>query len=195
MFFIMENGYSQPGKPNIDLDKLYETQLEEHLFPKLDTLNTNDVVLFIAKPSFSPEYSIRIIEHGGQSFIEGRFLEKILGNELLDRLMKHDEKPFSIHVKYFSVPISNNFKEKMITAFSSVINGKHINPDLPVDGIAYEFNLFNKKERVSSVEVISPEVGSMEDNVIKIFVQITNDLKTQSFDETKYIEKLINVLP
>ena len=195
MFLITAHCYSQPGKKPVDLGKIYEAQLKEHLFPKIDSLGANDVVLFVTKPSFSAEYSIRVIEHGGQSFIEARFLEKNLGDEIHHRLIKHDEKPFSVNVNVYSAPISNHFKKRMITAFTKVISNKQISKvgeyeELAVDGIVYEFYTFNKKEMGQSKKVNSPEVGTMEDNMIKILIQLSDDLKTQSFDEANYIEGL-----
>ncbi len=190
LFLFAGWGYGQSGKVKIDLEKLYKSRLEEHLFPQIDTLIEKEVVLFFAKPSFNPEYSIRIVERGNQSFIEGRSLEKNLWSELLEHIKKQDEKSFSLNVSFYSKLISNNFKDRMLTSIANLIHNKKINDELPVDGISYDFRIFDKRERVRSVEVNSPKSGTIDDNMVNLCTQMINDLKSQSFDETKYIGNL-----
>ncbi len=190
LFLVVGWGHSQSVKVKVDLEKLYKSRLEEHLFPQIDTLIEKEVVLFFAKPSFNPEYSIRIVERGNQSFIEGRFLEKNLWTELFEHLEKHDDKPFSLNVSFYSKLISDNFKDRMLSTITNVIHDKKINDKMPVDGISYDFWIFDKRERVQSVEVNSPESGTIEDKIANLCTQMINDLKDQSFEETKYIGNL-----
>lgn len=189
---IAGSGYGQSEKVKIDIEKLYKSRLEEHLSPKIDTLIAKEIVLFFAKPSFSPEYSMRIIERGNQTFIEARFLEKNLWYELFEHYKRQDEKSFFINVSLCSKLISHNFKERMLATFKSVIHNKKINDEntVSVDGISYSFLIFDKSEKVRSVEVNTPDSGAIEDNMVNLFTQMINDLKSESFDETKYIDYL-----
>jgi len=192
LFFVSGWGYCQPVKVRIDLGNLYRSQLEEHLFPKIDTLIAKEIVLFYAKPAFSPEYSIRIIERGNQTFIEARFLEKNLWYELFEHYKRQDEKSFFINVSLYSKLISYNFKERMLATFKSVIHNKKIKDEntVSVDGISYSFLIFDKSEKVRSIEVNTPESNTIEDNMANLFTQMINDLKSESFDEAKYIDNL-----
>jgi hypothetical protein len=181
--------YGQSEKIRIDILEIYQARLEEHLFPNIDTLVTNEIVLFYAKPSFEREYSIRIIERGDQLYIEGRFLERILWNEVFERYRKQDNKPFSINVSLNSIPISNKFKEKMLDTINNLTsNNKAIDicDKIQFDGISYVFIIFDKNERVSTIETRSPKPGSIENDMANLFTQMANDLESQSFEEVKY---------
>lgn len=185
--------YSQSEKVKIDIREMYQAQLTEHLFPNIEKLGVNEIVLFYAKPSLEPEYSIRIVERGDQSYIEGRFLEKNLWYELLRHFINHNENPFSVNVSLDSMQISNKFKERMLDAINNLINyDKAITDcnDLVFDGIRYVFAIFDKNERVSTIEIRSPEPGTLEYDLANLFTQMANDLKSQSFDEVVYITKL-----
>jgi hypothetical protein len=185
--------YGQSEKVRIDIGEIYQARLEEHLFPNIDTLVANEIVLFYVIPSFATEYSIRIIERGDQSYIEGRSLEKSLWYELLRRFTDHDDKPFSVNVSLNSMPISNKFKERMLDAFNDLmISNKAIGNcgELQFDGIIYVFSIFDINGKVSTIESHSPEPGIIENDLANLFTQMANDLKSHSFEEVKYIAKL-----
>lgn len=189
-FIVAEWGYSQSGKKPVDLSLLYRSELKAHLFPQVDTLKIKEVVLFLAEPSSNPEYSIRVIDIDNQSFIEGRLLEKSLWNELFQHLKGQNDKPLSLNVSFFSIPVSKEFKNSMMKAFTNIIHNKKFENDMPVDGITYQFWIFDKKERIRSVEVNTPETGTIEDSLAILCSCMVNDLKSQSFDELKYIDRL-----
>lgn len=186
LFLITSWAYGQSGKEYFDIGKEYRAQIEKHLFPQIDTVMEKEVVLFIAIPSFNPEYSIRIVERENQSFIEGRSLEKNLWDELLEHRIKHFENSFLFNVNFFSRPISNNFKDSMQVAFMNVISNKKISDNMPIDGITFEFWIFDKRKRVRSVEVNTPMTGTIEYRMAILCTCIVNDLKNQSFEEVKY---------
>lgn len=182
--------YGQAEKERFDVVEKYPARLAEHLFPNIDTLVANEIALFYAKPSFEPQYSIRIIERGDQSYIEGRFLEKNLWHELFERYMKQDKEPFSVNVSLDSMPISNKFKERMLDAINKLIHfNKAIeNCDMvQFDGISYVFILFDKNEKNSTLEIDTPKPGAIESDMANLFTQMANDLKSQSFEEEKYM--------
>lgn len=195
-FFLLTClAYGQAEKERFDLPEKYPVRLAEHLSPNIDTLIANKMALFYGRPSFNPEYSIRIVEHGDQSYIEGRFLEKNLWHELFERFMKQDKNLFSVNVSLNSMPISNEFKEKMLDAFSHVIHCTRTIDDcddVPFDGINYVFTLFDENERVGSLETRSPKPATIENDMANLFTQMANDLKNQSWDEKKYMPVLIS---
>ncbi len=181
--------YGQPEKERIDILEIYQARLAEHLFPNIDTLVANEIALFYAKPSFEPQYSIRIVEQGDQSYIEGRFLEKNLWYELLERFINQDKKPFSVNVSLNSMPISNEFKERVLEAFNNLIHyNKAIDncDNVQFDGISYVFTIFDNNEKVSTLETRSPKLGTIENDLANLFTQMANDLESQSFNEAKY---------
>lgn len=182
--------YGQAEKERFDLPEKYPIRLAEHLSPNIDTLIDNQMALFYGKPSFEPEYSIRIVERGDQSYIEGRFLEKNLWYELFDRFRKQDKEHFSVNVSLYSMPIGIEFKNKMLEAYSTVIHGTKTVDDCSFDGITYVFTLFHENERAGSLETHSPKPGAIEYDMANLFTQIANDLKSQSFDEEKYMPVL-----
>jgi hypothetical protein len=173
-----------------DYSNTYKSELCNYLFPKVDTLIDKVVVLFFVMPINDPEYSIRIINRNNQSFIEARFLEKSLWRELFQHLVKRDVNPLLLNVNFFSVPISTPFTEKMLIAFTNVIHNKKLSNELPLDGTIYEFWIFDQSAGVRSLEVNSPEYGTIEDSMASLCTRIANDLKNQLFEESNYIEKL-----
>jgi hypothetical protein len=170
----------------VDLESLYRMQLEKYLAPQIDTLTENEIVLFYAKPSFEPEFSIRIIERGNQCFIEGRFIDKNIWLDLIEHYIKKEKKAIQVEVCLYTMPISNDFQEKILANVASVIQNKKITDEMLLDGTSYEFWTFDKINRVRSVEVNSPDSGTIEETLIKFFMRITNDLRSQTFDEKKY---------
>ena len=185
--------YGQAEKETVDIGEIYQERIVEHLFPDIDTLITNAIALFYAIPSFEPEYSIRIVEQDDQTYMEGRFLEKNLWYELLERYMKEDGKKIFVNVSLNSMPISNKFKESILDAFNNVIHcNKTIdNCDMvQFDGISYVFIILDKNERISIKETKSPKSGTIENDMTKLFTQMVNNLKSHSFEEIKYIEML-----
>lgn len=181
--------YGQSEKERNDIGEIYQARLAEHLFPNIDTLIANEIALFYSKPSFEPEYSIRIVERGDQFDIEGRFLEENLWSELLERFINQDKKPFSVKVSLNSMQISSEFKERVVATFENLIHCNRTIDDsdnVQFDGISYVFIIFDKSDRVNTIETDNPKPGTLENDLANLFTQMANDLKTQSFNEAKY---------
>lgn len=183
--------FGQKNNPRIDIGKLYNSNLEKHLFPPVDSIVSQEIILFLVKPSFEPEYSLRIVNRDNHFFIEGRLLTKSLWDEFTLHINNHDEKPISLEVSFFSKEVSNNFVNRMEMAFISLINHKRSFDEIyvaSVDGITYLFKINNKKERVSSKEVNNPKAGTVEDNMAVYCNRIVGELKNQTFDESNYYD-------
>lgn len=197
--------YSQYGTMRFN----YNSELEKRLFPKIDTATTKEIVLFCERPSFdNPEQSLRIVVIGNQSFIEARMLERNLWIEL-NRIKPSDS--LSVETCFFSAPISNSFRTKILETFSRVIvfhnstikpkkiikrtfgyqNGKLIGedevegPDI-FDGTSYLFRLNDNV--ISPTIIIGCSLGSNDFRyqVSMANLQIINDLKNNLFVESKY---------
>ena len=205
MFLIFGQAYGQYGRVRFN----YSTELEQRLFPKIDTTTTKEVALFCATPSFdSAEQSIRIVEIGNQSFIEARVLENNLWGEL-QKIKANDS--LSIKTYLFSAPVSISFRNKMLVAFSKVIvlhkstlkpkkiirksfgyqNGKLIGedevegPDI-FDGTSYLFRI-NEIGSISNTKISCPLGSDDFRNLVSMAnMQIIDDLKNKSFVESKY---------
>ena len=78
----------------------------------------------------------------------------------------------------------------MLEAYSTVTHGTKTVDDCSFDGITYVFTLFYENERAGSFETHSPKPGAIEYDMAILFTQIANDLKSQSFDEEKYMPVL-----
>lgn len=176
----------------------YGSELEKRLCPVIDTTTTKEIVLFISTPaSVKPEHSIRIVEIGNQSFIEARILERNLWDEL--SILTKENDSLSIKTSLFITPVSNSFRNKMVMTFSKVIvldentikpkdfqevdGTRHIQI---FDGTTYEFII--KDNGVLSHAKIRYELDSTDFRyqVSNTNLQIINDLKNNSFNESKY---------
>lgn len=205
LLLMTSHVYSQYGRVRFS----FKSELEKRLFPQIDTTSTKEIVLFYEMPSFdNPEQSLRIVEIGNQSFIEARILERNLWIEL-NRIKPNDS--LSVETCYFAASISNSFKNKMLATYSKVIvfhkntirpkkiirksfryhNGKVIGedevegPDI-FDGTSYEFRI-NDSGIMSNTKIRCP-LGSNDFRYIVSMtnLQIINDLKNNSFNESKY---------
>lgn len=183
-------GFSQSITKRIDTHKLYKTELEKHLFPPVDTLNTVQVLLFMVIPEVDPNSSLRIIDIGEKSFLEVRYLEKNVWVELLTSLVEHRYKPMSLKIHFLSVPISKYFKNKMLTAFIKVImlNESEIKPSRSqiFDGTNYSFRTYENGE--IKYASMNSELNSYDfrNKVSLTNIQIINDIKNNSFNESNY---------
>jgi len=205
LLLIIGQVYGQYGRVRFN----YRSEIEKHLFPKIDTTTTKEIVLFCATPLFdSAEQSIRIVEIGNQSIIEVRVLEKNLWGEL-HKIKASDS--LSIKTYLFSAPVSESFRNKMLVAFSKVIvlhnstikpkkiirksfghqNGKLIGedevegPDI-FDGTSYLFRI-NEIGSISNTTISCP-LGSDDFRYLVSManMQMINDLKNDLFNESKY---------
>ncbi len=190
LFFATQWGFCQSEKKAVDLDLLYREELKVNLFPQVDPLKIKEVLLFVAEPSFKPEYSLRIMTVDNQHIMEVRLLEKSLWGELLQRAIERGDKPLSLSVSFFSVPVSNKFKNNMLKSFTEVVDSTKNENDLSVGGIIYQFWIFDKKGKIRSVEVNAPEIDTIQNRLATLCTSIVNDVNSRSFDESEYNDKL-----
>lgn len=182
-------GFSQSKKGWIDMTRDYEPELTKCLQPQIDTLQGKQVLLYIAKPSFvDPEHSIRLIDSCNQSFLEARILERNLWDELTN-MSKKGDTIISIKTHSISIPVSQKFKNKMLKIFSEVIklNESRKRPNGPTtfDGTRCEFIILENGSITSTVDY-NLEKKEFDYKASVANLQIINDLKNGTFNESKY---------
>jgi len=177
----------------------YRLELEKRLYPKVDTATTKEVALFISKPSFvEPEYSIRIIDIGNQSFIEARILDKNLWHEQFKQNKQTDS--LSVESYCYSAPVSTTFRNKVVVAFSKIIvlNQNKIKAnELPnasgiykgrqiFDGTCYEFKINDNGKILSTTLADELKYNDFEYQVAMTNLRIIDALKRHFFNDSVY---------
>lgn len=185
----IEVACSQSKKGWINMKRYYEPELLNRLQPQIVTMKGKQVVLYIAKPSFvDPEHSIRLIDSCNQSLLEVRILERNLWDELTN-MSKNCDTIISLKTHYFSIPVSQKFRNKMLKVFSVAIklNESRKRPNGPItfDGTLCEFTIFEKEEITSTVDY-DLEKKEFDYKISVVNLQIINDLKNGTFNESKY---------
>jgi hypothetical protein len=172
------------------LSEWYNAELEKRLYPKVSSDNEKQVLMFVAKPSFvKPEYSLRIVEKANQSFLELRIIEKNLWNELF-RLRTMGASEITLSNQFYSIVISEFFKNKMLDAFSNAIsaNENRVKPSGPrtFDGTCYEFYTFECGKEYTIKIDYNLEKNDIENVIAIANDQIANDIRNGLFAESKY---------
>ena len=187
LFLLLISGFSYSQR----IDDWFKVELDKRLNPKIDTLQEKEVLLFIAKPSFvDPEYSIRVIDRGNQTFLEVRLIEKNLWTELF-RLRRQGSSEVSLQTHFFSIEISTTFKNKMVGVFSKAIlineNSKK-KPSGPrtFDGTCFEFRINDNGKNASTTIDYELKYDDFEYQVAMTNLRIVDALKRHFFDESVY---------
>jgi hypothetical protein len=180
---------SQSPKKGIDVSKEYKNELKDRLCPEVDTSTTKIVALFVTKPSFAdPECSIRIIDIIDKSFIEVRVLEKNLWEEQYKQNKQADS--LSGETYCYSAPVSRSFRDKMLAAFTKVIelHEKRIKPDgiQLYDGICYEFMVNNNGNKLFAKIDYNLKYDDFRDQVASTNLRIIDVMRRHSFNESAY---------
>lgn len=197
LFLLPNAAYSQ-------FSYKYESELNKYLSPPIDTTTTKEIAFFMGASTYPiPEHSVRIIKSHNKFSIEARIFGKNLLKVMSDYkgsvLRGNDKNSYSIETFTSIIQISDSMKDKMINVFKKVItyNDDSVKPKLTLnadgsisgvrlyDGPTYQF-IINKK--VPSQMNIDYDLDSTDFRslVIQTNLQIINDLKNNSFDESKY---------
>lgn len=180
---------AQSQVKGIDVTKEYKNELTDRLCPEVDTSTTKVVLLFVSKPAFAdPECSIRIIDKGDQSFIEARILEKNLWGEQYNQKKQADA--LSVETFFYSDPVSRTFRDKMLAAFTKVIE-LHENRIKPngiqlYDGICYEFMVSNNGNTLFAKIDYDLRYDDFRKKVASTNLRIIEALRRNSFNESTY---------
>lgn len=165
----------------------------KYLLPPLNYPD-EEVVSFWTNPNDQPEYALRIRkDKNNQYYLEGRFLTQRIGI-LLANLIDHPEKPLVVDVKFFSVQVSDLFQRKMQIAFVKTLNceesnRKEYDPLAISDGICYIFKIKGSNNDTLKGSLCEPEENDPCYKIIMFCLQLSSDLRNQSFKESKYLDK------
>jgi len=184
--------YGQSGdkKVIINLSDSIKMIYARHLLPPINA-DDEEVVSFWYNCEDQPEYTLRITKgKENQHYLEGRFLIQRF-DKILSSMRISDEGRFPIDVRLFSIPISETFTQNMRIAFFKTLEcqklNKVFNGPVAFDGICYNFRINNGNNELLKVALCEPEESNPCYKTIVLCKQMANDLKNQSFDESKYL--------
>lgn len=183
--------FSQPQN-KVEVLKLYDIAIKKYLLPSDDHSVS---ILYLEKPSFEPEYSIRIIEFKDSVKLEGDFFKESYWYQLYRHFKQYQNAEFEPEVEHYSVLVSKSFNAKMKSVFFQTMESKVSYPSTPngltvtaVDGTNYLFRLINGQNL--SLELHEPKSNSLAFKTAAICKEIATSLKINHFDEGKIIEKI-----
>lgn len=188
--------YGQQKRNWTDLHKLYISNLEKYLCPPIDSLSGKEAFIFIAKPSFEPEFSICMVRNKDQSYLEARFVKKNLWYDKVINEEMQKTKIVSPEVNLYTIRVSQGFVNKTQTLFTELkgnktppVNERQTNADgiyqVEVDGISYLLWIIDEKTGNLKTELKNPKAGTVEAKTVEILTKIAVDIKTQTFEESK----------
>ncbi len=162
---------------------------DKYLLPPMKGADL-EIVSFWSNYNDQPEYTLRItIGEDNQHYLEGRFLTQSIG-EITNNLVVHPEKPLSIEVKFFSIPVSDTFALNMRSTFVKTIDCKKLNKvyegPWALDGVYYNFRINNDNHEILESSLYEPEESNPCYKLVVLCKQMANDLKNNSFEELKY---------
>ena len=192
IFVVAFGGYCQSGKPRVDINKIYYSEIKRLLFPS-DSLVTQTpiVAAFLVNPQIYPDYSFCLRDSARQFYLEMRLLDKNLNQELMTRFMQKQSLTLPIKTSIYSTRVSKKFTKKIIQAFERVRPVKE-DPNFVsfYDGTTYEF-IWVKYGEIKKIPIsYDIKAESYEYKLINLLELILSDLKKKSFQESKYIKKL-----
>ncbi len=193
IFVFAFGGYCQSGKPRVDINRVYQSEVERLLLPGSQGTETSLIAAFLVHPTVDPDYSICLKDSDRQFFLELRLLDKNLNQELMTRFMQKQSLTLPLKANVYSTSVGKAFKKKMLKAFDSIsISPIKKDPLLAeqYDGITYEF-IWVKNGGMKKIPIsFNIKAESYESGLIKLLSQISGDLKNNLFKGTKYFDKL-----
>ncbi|HAH23104.1 MAG TPA: hypothetical protein DCL77_04960 [Prolixibacteraceae bacterium] len=178
---------------NWNLSDTIKSIYTKYLLPPLTNAD-EEVVSFWHNYENQPEYTLRITKgKDNQHYLEGRFLTKKIG-ESMSSLIEHPEKPLAIEVKFLSIPVSDQFQRNMRSAFIKTLDCQKLNKvyegPWALDGIYYNFRIKTGNNEILESSLYEPEESNPCYQTIQLCKQIAAAINNQTFEESKYLERL-----
>lgn len=178
---------------NWNLSDTIKSIYTKYLLPPVSGTH-EEVVSFWHNYEDQSEYTLRIIkENDNQYYLEGRFLTKTIG-ESMSSLIEHPEKPLALEVKFYSLPVSDQFQHTILSAFEKTLDCQKLNKvyegPWALDGVYYNFRINNTNNEILESSLYEPEESNPCYNTIQVCKQMAIDMKSQSFEESKYLERI-----
>ncbi len=189
LFYVAAfGGYGQSRINYAETLRVYRSEIEHWLLPTNSEVNqTPYLAAFLVHPELDPDYSVCLKDSARQLFLELRVLDKNLWHELFTRVIQRQSLVLSFKTTVYSTSVSKRFKKKMISAFAKISPNRE---SLFFDDTTYEvFTVKNGEMKNIRIPLVrKPE--SYESGIVKLFTQISGDLKNNSFKESNYRNKL-----
>lgn len=190
--------YCQPHERDV-IGKRYDAEINKYLLPPSDNSIS---IIYLEKPSFDPEYVIRVNTFKDSIILEVHSFKENYFSQLYGHIKKYSNAEFEPEVNHHGVIVSNRLMGKMHSMFSQTIHSKldYIpRPEIPVDstnyqvtshvdGTDYLFRLLNDED--TEWEIHQPIRGSMAFKAAAICSEIAFTLKNNNFNELKVIEAI-----
>lgn len=187
--FTSLNLYGQSVKQRLDLNGIYNTEIQRLLIPPID--QPTIIASFLVHPEIDPDYSICLIDSSGQYYLEMRMLDKNIWSELLSRFMQKQSLILPIKSNVRSIKISKKLKNEMVRAI------KHVKPtksdeNMPVfyDGPVYEFWSIENEEPQTIKISWNLKSETYEYKLINQLALLTSEIKKNQFNESNFIKRL-----
>jgi len=108
IFVVAFGGYCQSGKPRVDINKIYHSEIKRLLLPSDSlTIQTPVVAAFLVHPRTYPDYSFCLKDSARQFYLEMRLLDKNLWYELLTRFGQKQSLIFPVKTSIYSTQVYN----------------------------------------------------------------------------------------
>ncbi len=162
---------------------IYDSNLVKYLLPEIKGSDTLEIISFIEKPSSDPESAFRIIKCHNQFTLEGRFCKKNYWEEIFPYFAKNGSIP-SPEISFYTINISNEFADKLISAFHEEVNKSGNKKYLTLDGICYVLR-YKTSGRTFSKTIDNPMNPGFR--LCETSSKLAKDIKNQTFEESKYL--------
>lgn len=183
----------------VTISDIYRSNLAKYLLPAIKGPDTTEIVSYTERRSFESESAFRIVRSHDQYTLEGRFCRKNYWYEIFPYLKKNETVP-PPEISFYSINISNEFANKLISSFHEEVN-KPVKTEKiyeMVNGIVYRINkekvdgvlyVFSDKSSgaISSKTFHSPSKDEPGYNLCMTASKLVKDLRNQTFDELKYM--------
>ena len=168
---------------------IYNSNLVKYLLPEIKGSDTIEIISFIEKPVFEPESAFRIISSHNKYSLEGRFCKKNYWEEIFPYFGKNEKIP-TPEVAFYTINISNELANKLISAFREAVNKKENQFYLTTDGVSY--TLRDKSSGgISSKTIDNPRKGDPGYDLCVTSSELAKDIKNQTFEESKYVNAVL----
>lgn len=180
--------YAQTTKKGIGVTERYETELEKRLNPALTNYKIKAQLFFQVTYDPLPERSLRLIDAENNSFLEARILNKNLHESLSIYSRNYKSKTDIIKVTYHRVNVSKQFRNNMLYCSNKVLCIKDpVRKPQLYDGMYFKYRTNTNGSWRTKTIAWELDKKSFEYQVSTTNMQIIEDIRTGTFDETKYL--------
>lgn len=172
-----------------ELSKIYWNTMNKFLFPDYDTTIFCETLYFIEKPSYNPEYSLRVLKSENEVKLEGIFFKTSFSRHLMMNLIEKRELSVKPDFTFHSVVINSELATQLYNVIGLMIDRKYcpeIIKEIPLDGTNYYFRI-SQESGVEYVQFHSSELNAIRKEVVSLFSQIGDSLRIDTINDHEFI--------